>query len=72
MTYFQALNRKGYLTERHYYAAVNLEGSDAEKLAAPSLRSTIIQGSSFRAEAMAEDSRDADRRPVGNGPATFL
>jgi len=30
MTYFQALNRKGYLTERHYYAAVNLEGSDAE------------------------------------------
>jgi RNA polymerase sigma-70 factor (ECF subfamily) len=35
MTYFQALNRKGYLTERHYYAAVNLEGSDAEKLAAP-------------------------------------
>jgi RNA polymerase sigma-70 factor (ECF subfamily) len=61
MTYFQALNRKGYLTERHYYAAVNLEGSDAEKLAAP-----------IRAEAMSEDSRDADRRPVGNGPATFL
>ncbi len=35
MTYFQALNRKGYLAERHYYAALNVEGSDAEKLAAP-------------------------------------
>jgi len=32
---FSGLKQEGYLTERHYYAAVNLEGSDAEKLAAP-------------------------------------
>jgi RNA polymerase sigma-70 factor (ECF subfamily) len=35
MTYFQALNRKGYLTERHYYTALDCEGSPAEELATP-------------------------------------
>jgi len=33
VTYFQALNRKGYLTERHYYSAVDCEGGDTEELA---------------------------------------
>ncbi len=35
VTYFQALNRKGYLTERHYYSAVDCEGGDTEELATP-------------------------------------
>jgi RNA polymerase sigma-70 factor (ECF subfamily) len=35
MTYFQALNRKGYLTERHYYTALDCEDSPAEELATP-------------------------------------
>ena len=35
VTYFQALNRKGYLTERQYYTALDWEGSDAEELATP-------------------------------------
>ena len=35
VTYFQALERKGYLTERHYYTALDLEGNDAEELATP-------------------------------------
>ena len=35
ITYFQALNRKSYLTERHYYGAVNLEGGRAEELPSP-------------------------------------
>ena len=35
VAYFQALNRKGYLTERQYYAALDWEGSDAQELATP-------------------------------------
>lgn len=35
MTYFQALNRKGYLTKHHYYSAVELQKSGAELLATP-------------------------------------
>lgn len=35
ITYFQSLNRKGYLTERHYYTAVEVEGSGAEDVASP-------------------------------------
>jgi RNA polymerase sigma-70 factor, ECF subfamily len=35
VTYFQALERKGYLTERHYYTALDLEGNDTEELATP-------------------------------------
>jgi len=35
VTYFQALNRKGYLTERQYYTALDWEGSDAQELATP-------------------------------------
>lgn len=35
VTYFQALNRKGYLTERHYYSALNWEGSGVEQVATP-------------------------------------
>ena len=32
VTYFQGLNRKGYLTEHHYYGAVDLQESGAELL----------------------------------------
>jgi RNA polymerase sigma-70 factor (ECF subfamily) len=35
ITYFQALSRKGYLTERQYYGAVNLDGSWTEELPSP-------------------------------------
>ena len=35
VTYFQALNRKGYLTERHYYTALNCEEGGAEELVTP-------------------------------------
>jgi len=35
-TYYQALNRKEYLEDRHYYAAVNPKGRGVEELAAPS------------------------------------
>jgi RNA polymerase sigma-70 factor, ECF subfamily len=35
VTYFQALNRKGYLTERHYYTALDCEEGSAEELATP-------------------------------------
>lgn len=35
VTYFQALNKKGYLNERHYYTALNWEGGEAEELATP-------------------------------------
>jgi RNA polymerase sigma-70 factor, ECF subfamily len=34
-TYYQALNRKEYLEDRHYYTAVNVEGNGVEGLAAP-------------------------------------
>jgi RNA polymerase sigma-70 factor (ECF subfamily) len=34
MTYYQALNRKEYLEDRHYYTAVNLEDSGIEEFAA--------------------------------------
>jgi RNA polymerase sigma-70 factor, ECF subfamily len=34
-TYYQALNRKEYLEDRHYYTAVNVEGCSVEELAAP-------------------------------------
>jgi RNA polymerase sigma-70 factor (ECF subfamily) len=34
MTYYQALNRREYLEDRHYYTAVNLEDSGIEELAA--------------------------------------
>lgn len=34
-TYYQALNRKEYLEDRHYYTAVNPHGSGVEELAAP-------------------------------------
>jgi RNA polymerase sigma-70 factor (ECF subfamily) len=37
MTYFQALNRKGYLTERHYYTALDCDDSPAEELATPGI-----------------------------------
>jgi len=35
VTYFQALNKKGYLTERHYYTALDCEDSPAEEIATP-------------------------------------
>lgn len=35
VTYFQALNRKGYLTERHYYTSLDCEESGAEELVTP-------------------------------------
>jgi RNA polymerase sigma-70 factor (ECF subfamily) len=35
VTYFQALNRKGYLTERRYYTALDCDDSPAEELATP-------------------------------------
>jgi len=35
VAYFQALNRKGYLSERHYYTALDCEESAAEELATP-------------------------------------
>jgi RNA polymerase sigma-70 factor (ECF subfamily) len=35
VTYFQALNRKGYLTEQHYYNALNVENSEVEQLPTP-------------------------------------
>jgi RNA polymerase sigma-70 factor (ECF subfamily) len=35
-TYYQALNRREYLEDRHYYTAVNVEGNGVEELAAPS------------------------------------
>ncbi len=34
-TYYQALNRKEYLEDRHYYTAVNPKGRGVEELAAP-------------------------------------
>jgi RNA polymerase sigma-70 factor, ECF subfamily len=34
-TYYQALNRKEYLEDRHYYTAVNPNGRGVEELAAP-------------------------------------
>jgi RNA polymerase sigma-70 factor, ECF subfamily len=34
-TYYQALNRKEYLEDRHYYTAVNPNGLSVEELAAP-------------------------------------
>jgi RNA polymerase sigma-70 factor (ECF subfamily) len=34
-TYYQALNRKEYLEDRHYYTAVNPAGRGVEELAAP-------------------------------------
>ena len=34
-TYYQALNRKEYLENRHYYTAVNPDGRGLEELAAP-------------------------------------
>ena len=34
-TYYQALNRREYLEDRHYYTAVNVEGNGVEELAAP-------------------------------------
>jgi RNA polymerase sigma-70 factor (ECF subfamily) len=34
-TYCQALNRKEYLEDRHYYTSVNPKGSGVEELAAP-------------------------------------
>ena len=34
-TYYQALNRREYLEDRHYYTAVNVEENGAEQLAAP-------------------------------------
>jgi len=34
MTYYQALNRREYLEDRHYYTAVNLEDCGIEELAA--------------------------------------
>lgn len=37
MTYHQALNRKKYLEERHFYTAVNPKGRSVEELAAPSV-----------------------------------
>ena len=35
ITYFKALNLKGYLTERHYYTALDCEDTPAEDLATP-------------------------------------
>lgn len=35
-TYYQALNRKEYLEDRHYYTDVDPKGSGVEELAAPS------------------------------------
>lgn len=35
VTYFQALNKKGYLTVRHYYTALDCQDSPAEELATP-------------------------------------
>jgi RNA polymerase sigma-70 factor (ECF subfamily) len=34
-TYHQAINRKEYLEDRHYYSSVNPKGSGVEELAAP-------------------------------------
>jgi len=34
-TYYQALNRKEYLEDRHYYTSVNPDGRGVEELAAP-------------------------------------
>jgi RNA polymerase sigma-70 factor (ECF subfamily) len=34
-TYYQALNRKEYLEDRHYYSSVNPKGSGVEELAVP-------------------------------------
>jgi RNA polymerase sigma-70 factor (ECF subfamily) len=34
-TYYQALNRREYLVDRHYYTAVNVEECGVEELAAP-------------------------------------
>ena len=35
VTYFQALDKKGYLTERHYYTALDCQDSPAEEVATP-------------------------------------
>ena len=35
VTYFQALNKRGLLTERHYYTALDCEDRPAEELATP-------------------------------------
>ena len=37
VTYFQALSRKGFLTERHYYTALDCDDSPAEELATPGI-----------------------------------
>jgi RNA polymerase sigma-70 factor (ECF subfamily) len=35
LTYYQALNRREYLEDRHYYTAVNLEGVGVGELSSP-------------------------------------